>query len=140
MSLFTRLIQGAAQTLTIDGVAAAGVAAGSALLMSEVEPGTLSAKFVVDAETDTITLSAIWQVSDDNSTWVRFKSADNVTPTVLATGTGGADAAVTVAVPAPQGVYGWRYVRAGVLVGVTTGAAADTATVAYRYAKPAFDE
>lgn len=138
MSFPAQLVVGAAQTLTIDGVAAAAVVAGAALDMSNVQPGSLSAKFVVDAETDTITLSAVWQVSDDNSTWVRMKSENNVTPTVLATGTGGADAAVTVAIPAPAAVYGWRYVRGGVLVGVTTGASADTATMAYRYARPGF--
>jgi hypothetical protein len=52
---------------------------------------------------------------------------------VLATGTGGADASVTKAIPAPLPIHGWRYMRAVARVGVTTGATVDTYSIAYRY-------
>lgn len=133
------LVQGAAQTIDLTVVTTGTVGAGSTIDTSTIDPERgLSAKFVLLAETNTITLSAIWQVSDDNSTWVRIKSTDDITPTVVGTGTAGADTAVTVVLPAPHGVYGWRYVRAGILVGVTNGASGDTGTIAYRYARPGF--
>lgn len=124
----------AATTGNLDTVVAGGNGAGATLLSQTVTPGTLSALFVVDAETSTITIAAKWQVSDDGSTWYDVAGApNNAADVVLATGTGGADAAVTRVVPAPTQVHGWRYIRAVARVGVTTGAAVDTYSIAYRY-------
>src|SRR5262245_47968301 len=114
--------------LTVNGVLAGASAAGPTLLMSRVAKGTLSAKFVALAETNTITLAAIWEVSDDASTWVRASGLTNTAPTVLGTGTAGADTAVTRQVDPPAAVYGKRYARASCLVGVTTGTSSDTCT------------
>lgn len=104
------------------------------LLMQSVMPGTLSAVFVVDAETENVTLAAQWQGSDDGSTWITIAHApQNPAAVVLATGTSGADPAVTRAVPAPSAVHGFRYARARVIVGVTTAQTADTYDISYRY-------
>lgn len=118
----------------LNGVAAGGAASGASVLTQNVTPGTLSAVFVVDAETNTLTQTARWQGSDDGSTWINIANApQNPAGVVLATGTAGADAAVTVAVPAPDGYSGFRFVRAQTVVGVTTGASADTYSISYRY-------
>jgi hypothetical protein len=122
-----------ATDLTLNGVTATSVAAGPTLLMSNVEKGTLSAKTVTTAETNTITLTVIWEVSDDATTWVRVKNFTNTAPTVVGTGTAGADSAVTQQNDAPSAVYGKRYARCSILVGVTTGASSDLANVSYDY-------
>jgi len=118
----------------LDSVASGSGAAAATLLMQNVVPGTLSAVYVVDAETNTVTLAAQWQVSDDGATWIDIANApQNPAAVVLATGTDGADAAVTRAVPAPMAVHGFRYARARVVVGGTTGATVDTHSISYRY-------
>jgi hypothetical protein len=121
--------------LTIEDATAGTVVAGPTLLMSNVEKGTLSARCTVEAETSTITLSAVWELSDDGTTWRQARGLSNATPVVLATGTGGDDAAVVRNVDAPTAVYATRYVRCSILVGTATGAAVDLATVAYDYAQ-----
>lgn len=118
----------------LDGATAGTVTPAATVLMQKVTPGTLSAVYVVDAETEDITVAAQWQGSDDGSTWVDIAHApQNPAAVVLATGTGGADAAVTRAVPAPSAVYGFRYARAAVVNGAKTGAAVDTYDISYRY-------
>lgn len=118
----------------LDTVVVGSGAAGATLLAQNVTPGTLSAVYLVDAETSTVTLAAQWQGSDDNSTWIDIAGTpNNAANVVLATGTGGADASVTKAVPAPTGAYGFRYIRARVIVGGTTAAAVDTYAISYRY-------
>lgn len=121
-----------ATALTLTDIASANVA-GPTLLMARVKNGTLSAVCVVDAETNLITLAAAWEVSNDASTWVACVDENNVAPTVLATGTSGADATVTKAVTAPRGVYGYRYSRCSIAVAAATGTSNDTATVGYSY-------
>jgi hypothetical protein len=124
----------AATSGVLTSVAAGSGAAGATLLAQNITPGTLSAVFVVDAETDTLTISAVWQGSDDNSTWYDIAGApQNPANVALATGTGGADAAVTRAVPAPYAAHGFRYVRAQARVGGTAGLVADTYSISYRY-------
>ena len=54
--------------------------------------GTLAALVIVDAETNTLTMSAYWQVSEDGSTWYDVSAAaNNPANVVLATGTAGHD-------------------------------------------------
>lgn len=121
-------------TGNVDSETAGATVGMAKVANARVRPGTLSAKYVVDAETNTITLAAKWQVSDDGSTWVDMANAPgNPAAVVLATGTGGADAAVTKVIPAPEAVAGWRYTRASVVVGVTTGTTSDTYDVSYNY-------
>lgn len=117
---------------TLTDIAAGSVGAGATLLMHEVKDGTLSATCVFDAETNTLTLTPLWQVSKDASTW-KSVYPDNNAITEQATGTGGADASVTHVVPAPLAVYGYRYARCTALVGVTTATSSDTATISYDY-------
>ncbi len=96
----------------------------------------LCALTVTLAETNTITLSAKWQVSNDASTWVDLANGpQNAAATVLGTGTAGADTAVTKAIPLPDAAYGFKYARMSIVVGVTTGAAGDTYTIGYCYSQ-----
>lgn len=95
---------------------------------------SLSALCVLLAETNTLTLTVKWQVSNDNSTWYdcAFNVA-NASATVVGTGTAGADTAVTKVFEAPLEVYGFRFCRVAFVVGVTTGATGDTYTYGYNY-------
>jgi hypothetical protein len=121
-----------ATALTLTDIASANVA-GPTKLMADVKPGTLSALCVVDAETNLITLAAAWEVSNDASTWYSAVNPTNTAPTVLATGTGGADATVSKVVSAPDAVYSARYARCSIAVATATGTSNDTATVGYCY-------
>lgn len=118
-----------------DSDAAGTVTAGPSLLMELVEKNTLSCRAVVDAETNTLTISAKWQISHDGTTWEDVVQPNNPGDVVLATGTGGADAAVTKNLSAPEGVYGSRYARIALTNGVATGASADTYDVSYSFAR-----
>lgn len=115
---------------------------GSVIAGSAVDTGdnarqkirNLSALVTVDAETSTLTFTAKWQVSNDGLTWVDVANgSQNAAGVALATGTGGADAAVSKAIPAPESVYGWRKVRIALVTGGTTGAAVDTYAMSYSY-------
>lgn len=118
------------------------VSAGTTVGMTAVDLGDnsrqkvrgLSALVTVDAETNTLTLAAKWQVSNDGSTWVDVANgSQNAAAVVLATGTAGADAAVTKMIPAPDAIYGWRKARIAFVVGVTTGTTSDTYAAGYCY-------
>lgn len=94
----------------------------------------LSAVVVALAETNTLTLSALWQVSNNNSTWLDLAYApNNPAVVVLATGTAGADTAVTKVIPAPSTVNGYKYARLSLVVGGTNGTVNDTYTIGYSY-------
>lgn len=94
----------------------------------------LSALVTVDCETDTLTMTGLWQVSNDGTTWVTVSNGtQNAAGVVFATGTAGADAAVTKCFEAPQAVYGWRKCRFAIQNGGTTGASVDTYSIGYNY-------
>lgn len=93
----------------------------------------LSCIAIVLADTNTLTLTGHWEVSNDNSTWQTATVENNAANVALATGTAGADTAVTTVVTAPEAVYGWRYARYCVVPGVTTAASIDTWNLAYSY-------
>ncbi len=119
-----------------DSVAAGDQVNGTSLFMGQNfrKVADLSALCVVDAETNTLTLAAKWQGSNDGSTWVDLANAPgNPAAVVLATGTAGADAAVTKAVEAPKAAYGFKFARCSIVVGVTTGTSSDTYTIGYCY-------
>lgn len=123
-------------TGTATGVAPAGQVNGATLFMgsSVKKIKDLSANITVDAETDTLTMAAQWQGSNDASTWFNIAGTPtNPANTVLATATGGADAAVNKVIPAPLAIEGWRYARCSVVVGVVTGTDNDTYSIAYAY-------
>jgi hypothetical protein len=116
------------------GPAAGATTGGTALPTIGIEMGTLSCLCTVDAETSTITLTAKFQVSDDNATWYDLAGdAQNPANVLLATGTGGADAAVDRVLPVPSQALGWKYVRAAVVNGVAQGAAVDTYAFTFKY-------
>lgn len=123
-------------TGTATGVAPGSQVNGATLFMgsSRRKVQDLSAICVVDAETNTLTLTAKWQGSNDASTWIDIANgSQNAAGVALATGTTGADAAVTKAVPAPDAAHGYRYARCSVVVGVVTGTDSDTYEIGYSY-------
>lgn len=92
----------------------------------------LSALLTVLAETNTITLTAKWQVSNGGSTWVDLANgSQNAAGVALATGTSGADTPVSKAIAAPEAIYGWRRARIAIVVGGTNGTANDTYAIGY---------
>lgn len=129
-----RLVTTASTTGDFNSDAAGTLDAAATVVMSQVKPGSLCAEATVDAETNTLTIAVAWQVSKDNSTWLRLgATANNAAEVVLATGTAGADAAVTRVIPAPDAVYSFPYARACALSGVTTGGASDVWDIKYHY-------
>lgn len=118
---------------TFDTLVATTVTGGTAIFMgNQVKKVTsLSALLTVLAETNTITITAKWQVSNDKTTWVDAYTPQNAANVALGTGTAGADTAVTRVLTAPEGVYGWQYARIALVNGVVTGAAVDTYSIGY---------
>jgi hypothetical protein len=121
---------------TADSVAAGSAVNGNSLFLGgdAQKVKNLSAVVAVDIETNTITLTAKWQVSNDASTWYDLANGpQNAAGVVLGTGTGGADAAITKVIPAPDCIYGYRFARLALVVGVTTGTTSDTYSIGYSY-------
>lgn len=121
---------------TADTVVAGSAVTGNSLFLGgdSNKVKNLSALVVVDIETNTITLTAKWQVSNDATTWLDLANGtQNAAGTVLGTGTAGADALITKVIPAPDCIYGFRFARMALVVGVTTGAAVDTYAIGYNY-------
>jgi len=126
MSFPARFFKGAAATGTLDTIVAGASVGGTSYPTNEIALNTLSCLYTVLAETNTITISAHWQVSHDASTWYDVKPSNGAAYVAQATGTAGADNPVSIVLEAPKGVLGWEYVRPAVKVGVTTGTANDT--------------
>lgn len=123
-------------TGTLNGVTAGSAVSGNMIAMGpmDVKVKNLSALVTCLAETNTLTITPRWQVSNDNSTWVNASGAPNTPAGVaIATGTAGADTAVTLLIPATNAVNSARYARLQLVVGVATGASADTYTISYCY-------
>lgn len=120
---------------TANGLASASVVAGSSVNLGDnnrQKVKELSALVTVLAETNTFTWAAKLQVSNDNSTWVDVANgSQNAAGVVMATGTAGADAAVSKVFTFPQGAYSWKYARIALVTGGTTGASADTYAIGY---------
>jgi hypothetical protein len=117
----------------LNTLAAGTITATPALSTANIAAGTLSCLFVVEAETNTLTISPLWQVSDDNSTWYSVGPVNNAAVVVLATGTSGDDPVVSRVLSAPNEVLGWKYVRAAVVNLVAQGGAADTYSMTIHY-------
>ncbi len=135
MGFPARYFNGHVATGDFDSDVAGTTNAGTSIRTNNIQPGTLSCDFLVDAETDTITITGKWQVSDDNVTFVDMPPENNAANVALATGTAGADAAVTLAVPAPYAISGRKWVRAAVTNGVVTGNTVDTFSMTLFYRK-----
>lgn len=117
---------------TFNTLTAGQQVSGSALNTANIGTQRLkavSARVAVTAATSTITLTAKWQVSLDNSTWFDVANgSQNAAGVVLATGT---SAIVTKVIPAPECIYAYTFARIAVVVGVTTGAAGDLYAISY---------
>ncbi len=125
-------ISGGSGDLTAAPVAGT-TTGGTAIPTSNIEPGSMSCLFTLLAETNTLTLTGKFQVSDDNSTWYDLAGdAQNPANVLIATGTAGADTAVTRVLPVPVPAYAWKYIRAAIVNGVATGAAGDTYALSFR--------
>ncbi len=138
MSFNSRLVNNAQATgtLNIDTAVAGTITGGPTFLVQKCEPGSLSATVMVEAETSTITMAAVWEVSNDATTWRLCMPTNSAAYVVQGTGTAGDDAAVTRVIPANDAVYGWRYARCSIQNGVATGTANDKYSIAYNYSKP----
>jgi hypothetical protein len=108
---------------------------GDPVAMGDVQANTLSALCTVDAETSTITITAVWQVSVDGTTYYNVAgTANNAANVPLATGTGGGDAVVTTCVPAPDAIYAYPWARVRLMTGITTADGTnDVGGAVYRY-------
>jgi hypothetical protein len=128
-----RSVSGGSGDLTAAPVAGT-TTPGTALATAGIELNTLSCLCTVDAETSSITLAIKFQVSDDNSTWYDLAGdAQNPANVTLATGTGGADAAVDRVLPVPPQALGWKYVRPALVNAGATGAAVDTYAFTFKF-------
>jgi hypothetical protein len=121
-------------TTAVAAALSGATVAGPSLLMATVSKCTLSARCTFLAQTTSLTLSALWEISDDGVNWRQARGLSNATPVAVATGTAGADVAVTRSIDAPLAVYGVRWARCSVLLGGANGAAGDQAAVSYDYA------
>lgn len=100
--------------------AAPQTGAGNSQQMIDVEVGTLSALVYAKATTNTLTITAKWQVSADNSTFYDVYASNSAAFVAQVTGTGSAVTA-TRAIAALDSVYGWRYARMVVITGTGVG-------------------
>jgi len=126
---------GGSGTLTAAPVAGT-TTGGDRLATAGIEAGTLSCLCALLAETNTITLTAKFQVSDDNSTWYNLAGdAQNPANVLVCTGTSGSDTVTNVVLPVPTQALGWKYVRAAVVNGVATGAVGDTYAFTFHFRK-----
>ena len=124
-------------TLNLNTVVAGTETAGPTVDMAYVKDGTLSATLITDVETDTLTLTAKWQVFNDlTSAWMDVFPPNNAAYVLIGTGTAGADALISKVLQAPDAVYGFRQARLTLVNGAATGAAADTYRIAYNFSKP----
>ena len=112
--------------LDFDSVPVSYRVAGNSIMTSLVLEGSLSALVTVLAETNLITLHPEWQVSSDNRVWTTCMVAD-----AMATGTAGADSAVSAVIPAPASAYGWEFARMSIRVEGADGTSSDTYAISY---------
>jgi hypothetical protein len=115
---------------------------GNAVTMNDVLFGTLSARCTVLGDTNTITITAKWQVLDQSGTWVDvLNEPQNPAGVALCTGTAGADAATVRVIPAPTAVYAFRQARIVFTTGVGVGGGAGVDEVTsqeYYWVRPSF--
>lgn len=99
------------------------------LATNTIGPGSLSARVYWSVYTNTMTLTAKWQGSLDNSTFRDIKPMNRAAHVVLQTSTGtGAEY-----IEAPACIAGIPYVRLSLVSGAASGTAGDTYTMSYNY-------
>lgn len=133
MATTADLIFTPATTGTFDTKAAGTDVTGAAVAIADARTATLCAIVTCKADTNTFTITPYWQGTLDGSTWIDIATSNNAAAVALATGTAGADAAVSKIIPIQSGTYGLYQVRLALRAGVTTGAAIDTYSIQYAY-------
>lgn len=126
-------------TGTANGITPGDPVSGNAVFLGKQTQKVtdLSAVITIDAEANGLSFSPRWQVSDDNSTYYTVaQTPDNPATIPIATGTGGADAAVSRVIPAPASVLSYQYARCQLVVNAVTGTSSDTYSIGYTYRKP----
>jgi|GEM_PF-1456171 hypothetical protein len=105
---------------------------GNPVPMGDVQFGTLSALCTTRAATSTLTITAVWQVSVDGTTYYDVAgTANNAANVAVATGT---VAAASLCVPAPDAIYAYPWARLRFVTGVTTAnGTTDYGGAVYRY-------
>lgn len=130
---FNQLLTGSPPgAVTALSGAAPQTGAGGKVVMSKVQLGSLSAKVIPKATTNTLTITGKWQVSDNGTTWYDAALANNAANVILVTGTGSA-VTVTRQIDAPPVVYGSRYARFVVVTGVASAGSGDEYTIGYSW-------
>lgn len=139
--LFARNVFGSTTAAGFTGAAPQTVN-GKAVIMNDVADGTLSVWCTVLADTNTLTITGKWQVLDHAGNWVDVANEpQNPAGVALATGTAGADTAVTRVIPAPTAVYGFKQARFVWTSGTGVGGGAGVDEVSkygYYYRRPSF--
>ena len=108
---------------------------GTAKPTNTIRKGTLIALVLASATTNTTTISGVWQVSDDNSTWYNVVPQNNAAKVVQVTGTGSAVAS-TIVYEAPNGIQSFKFVRFSLVTGTSTAdGTTDGGTISYRWLK-----
>ncbi len=104
------------------------------MIAEKVAIGSMSANVYALATTNTLTITAKWQVSDDNSTWRDCKLPNGALNVALVTGTGSA-VTDTLCLAAPDCVYGKPYARVRLVSGTGSGGglAVDEGSVSYNW-------
>lgn len=135
---FTKIPSSAAGSGNFNTLVAASVVGAVALACAVFERESLSCLVTTLADTNTLTLTPVWQVSDDESTWSDVTSPQGAAQVIQSTGTAGADTAISRVYIAPPEVRGWRFVRMAIRTGVVTGATGDTYAFEYHYVRNGF--
>lgn len=109
--------------------------AGPSLAMNDVTVGSLSALVYMQAKVNLMTMEPQWQVSKDGTTWYDAKTSNNAAAVVAVTGTG-SNVSTTIAVSAPDAVYGYAYSRLSVVSRLADAVDAnDEYSIEYNYLK-----
>lgn len=120
--------------------AAPQVVNGNPVAMNDVAVGSLSARVKALADTNTLTLTAKWQVFTKGGSWIDVANGtQNATAVAFATGTGGADVAVERVFTAPDAVYGYSRARLVITSGTGVGGGAgvdEIQALDYYYRRP----
>lgn len=103
------------KTGSCSGAAVGTTYASNSVQTYQIVPGTLSAYFKTVIGTSTLTFTASWQVSNDNTTFYDVKSHNNVANVAVS-------ASSTLILNAPDAAFGWKYARVQVTTGATAAA------------------
>jgi hypothetical protein len=126
-------VQGTGTTALSGAAPQTGAGNELSMVAKRVALGSLSALVYAQATTNTLTITGKWQVrANASGTWRDCFPSNNAAQVTIVTGTGSAVNS-TRCVEAPDGVYGWPFVRYVVTTGVASAGAGDEFSIAYNY-------